>query len=289
MLITLPLPSCVRNKLKTYTPRGLFPDLPRENGTARPHPQPADVRAERQKVEEKGNSKGGSGSDKEDQGVVGERGGVKDRGADVLPPGQRTCWNAPCVTARERMEALTTKAQGSPARGLSAAGSSISGVRRAPGCVSCCIPLKPWLPFCLPHLPGLEGLDDEDHIPIISLSPESPGPAWLRVRGQDKGMSECLRWNVEASIKGFPHSSVGKESTCNAGDPGSIPCVQGRYPGEGRGYPPQYSRASLVAQLVKNPPTVRETWIRSLGWEDPLEKGKATHSSILAWRITWAV
>ena len=45
--------------------------------------------------------------------------------------------------------------------------------------------------------------------------------------------------------------------------------------------------ASVVAQLVKNPPAMRETWIWSLGWEDPLEKGKATHSSILAWRIPW--
>ena len=43
----------------------------------------------------------------------------------------------------------------------------------------------------------------------------------------------------------------------------------------------------LVAQLVKNPPAMRETWVQSLGWEDPLEKGKATHSSILAWRIPW--
>ena len=48
-------------------------------------------------------------------------------------------------------------------------------------------------------------------------------------------------------------------------------------------------RASLVAQLVKNLPAVRETWVRSLGWEDPLEKGMATHSSILAWRILWTV
>ena len=47
--------------------------------------------------------------------------------------------------------------------------------------------------------------------------------------------------------------------------------------------------ASLVAQLVKNPPAMRQTWVRSLGWEDPLEKGKATHSSILAWRIPWTV
>ena len=44
-------------------------------------------------------------------------------------------------------------------------------------------------------------------------------------------------------------------------------------------------RAALVAQLVKNPPAMRETWVRSLGWEDPLEKGKATHASVLAWRI----
>ena len=44
---------------------------------------------------------------------------------------------------------------------------------------------------------------------------------------------------------------------------------------------------STVAQLVKNPPAMWETWVRSLGWEDPLEKGKATHSSILAWRIPW--
>ena len=60
-------------------------------------------------------------------------------------------------------------------------------------------------------------------------------------------------------------------------------------PGDGLGYPLQYSWASLVAQLVKNPPTMPETWVRSLGWEDPLEKGKATHSSILAWRIPWPV
>ena len=47
--------------------------------------------------------------------------------------------------------------------------------------------------------------------------------------------------------------------------------------------------ASLVAQLVRNLRAMWETWIQSLGWEDPLEKGKATHSSILAWRILWAV
>ena len=50
-----------------------------------------------------------------------------------------------------------------------------------------------------------------------------------------------------------------------------------------------YSWASLVSQLVKNPPAMQETWVRSLGWEDPPEKGKSTHSSILAWRIPWTV
>ena len=62
-----------------------------------------------------------------------------------------------------------------------------------------------------------------------------------------------------------------------------------RSPGEEIGYPLQYSWASLVAQLVKNLPAMQETWVRSLGWEDALEKGKATHSSTLAWRIPWTV
>ena len=60
------------------------------------------------------------------------------------------------------------------------------------------------------------------------------------------------------------------------------------YPlGEGIGYPLQYSWASLVAQRVKNPPAIQETWVQSLGWEDPLEKGTATHSSIRSWRTPW--
>ena len=88
--------------------------------------------------------------------------------------------------------------------------------------------------------------------------------------------------------EGFPQSPVGKESTCNAEDPGLIP-GSGRSTGEGTGYPLQYSWSSLVAQLVKNLPAMRETCVRSLGWEDPLEKGKATHSSILTWRILWTV
>ena len=72
-------------------------------------------------------------------------------------------------------------------------------------------------------------------------------------------------------VSGFPYSSVGKESTCNAGDSSSI-TGSGRSTGEGIGYPLQYS-------------AVWETWVQSLGWEHPWEKGKATHSNILAWRI----
>jgi len=67
-------------------------------------------------------------------------------------------------------------------------------------------------------------------------------------------------------LYGFPHSSVGKESTCNAGDGDSIP-GSGRSAGEGIGYPLQYSWTYLVAQLVKNLPTKWETWVQSLSWE----------------------
>ena len=79
-----------------------------------------------------------------------------------------------------------------------------------------------------------------------------------------------------------------KESACNEGDPSLIPGL-GRSAGEGIGYPLRYSWASLVAQLVKNQPAMRDTWVGSLVWEDPLQNGKATHSSTLAWRIPWTV
>ena len=95
-----------------------------------------------------------------------------------------------------------------------------------------------------------------------------------------------LPWCLRKLPGGFPDNSVGKESTCNAGDSGSSPGL-GRSAGEGIGYPLQYSWASLVAQLVKNPSAIWETWVRSLSWENPLEKGTATHSSILSWRIPW--
>ena len=87
---------------------------------------------------------------------------------------------------------------------------------------------------------------------------------------------------------GFPGNSAGKESACNAGDPSSIPGSE-RSARERIGYPLLYSWASLVAQLVRNLSVVWETWVWYLSWEDPLEKGKSTHSSILAWRIPWTI
>ena len=85
---------------------------------------------------------------------------------------------------------------------------------------------------------------------------------------------------------GFPGGSDGKESACNAGDPGSIPGLE-KSPGGEHGNPLQYSWASLLAQMVRNLPAMQETWVQSLGWEDPLEKGMATHSNVLVWRIPW--
>ena len=82
---------------------------------------------------------------------------------------------------------------------------------------------------------------------------------------------------------GFPGCSAGKESSCNAGDLGSIPGL-GRSAGEEIGYPLQYSWVCLVVQLAKNLPAVQKILVWFLGQEDSLEKRKTTHSSILAWR-----
>ena len=92
-------------------------------------------------------------------------------------------------------------------------------------------------------------------------------------------------WLLKSS-KVFPDGSAGKESACNADDPRSIP-GSGRPTGERIGYPLQYFWASLVAQLIKNPVAIWETWVPSLGWEEALEKGKAAHSRILVWRSPW--
>ena len=106
---------------------------------------------------------------------------------------------------------------------------------------------------------------------------------WWMIQFNDPGYNQ-----MPSVFRGFLHISIGKESVSNAGDPGLIPGL-GRSAGEGIGYPFQYTWASLVAQLGKNLPAMRDTWVWSLGWKDPLEKGKATHSSILAWRIPWTV
>ena len=85
-----------------------------------------------------------------------------------------------------------------------------------------------------------------------------------------------------------------KESTCHAGDPGLTP-GSGRSPGEGIGYSLQYSLASPVAPTAKDPPTMQEAWVWSVGWEDPLEEGMATHSIFLpgesrgAWRASQSI
>ena len=94
-----------------------------------------------------------------------------------------------------------------------------------------------------------------------------------------------MKYRSISSFWAFP-SSAGKESAYIAGDPGSIPGL-GRSPGKGIGYPLQYSWASLVAQMVKNLPAMLETWVRFLGWEDPLEECMAIHSSILAGKTPW--
>ena len=88
-----------------------------------------------------------------------------------------------------------------------------------------------------------------------------------------------------SDLNGFPGGSDHKEPVCNVGDP----CIpgSGRSPGEGNSSPLQYSWASLVAQRLKHLPPMRETRVRSLGREDPLEKEMVTHSSILAWKIPW--
>ena len=94
------------------------------------------------------------------------------------------------------------------------------------------------------------------------------------------GLAASLNFGTPRLPPSFPGSSVGKESTCNAGDTSSI-SGPGRSPGEGKDYPLQYSWACLVAQLVKNPSAIQETWVQSLGQEDPLEKEMAPHSSTL--------
>ena len=131
--------------------------------------------------------------------------------------------------------------------------------------------LEPWTAL---EGPGKDQLDTwvKSKPPIIKVTNKS------KVR---KALGFCEE--VDSPL-GFPGSSVGKGSTYKSGDPSSIPGL-GSSPGEGIGYPLQYSWASLLAQTVKNLPVMQDTWVQSLGWEDPLEEGMAIQSRILAWRI----
>ena len=114
---------------------------------------------------------------------------------------------------------------------------------------------------------------------LSHLSSQKTGMRCIFPRQEMGGFDKKeTKWPQLKQLWAFPGSSAGKESTCNAGDPGLIPEL-GRSLGEGLGYPLQYSWASLVAQLVKNLPTIWRTWVRSLGWKDPPGEGMATHSS----------
>ena len=127
---------------------------------------------------------------------------------------------------------------------------------------------------------GLYSFTAEGLGSIRSLIGEHP-PSCMMVWPKKKRI-----WYI--SLKGFPCSSACKESSCNAANT-IWHTGFGRSAGERIGYPLQYSWASQVAQLVRNSPAMPEIWVQSLDWEDPLEKGMATHSSILAWRIPWIV
>ena len=149
-----------------------------------------------------------------------------------------------------------------------------------------------WSGLPLPSLGDLPDPGIKSRSPALqadSLPSEPPGKPMISITFQLMFVN-LLNWiaadqlSKRIAVTSFPDGSVGKESACIAGVPGSIP-GSGRSTGEGIGYPLQYSWASLVVQLVKNLPAMQETWVQSLGWEDSLEKGKATHSSILAWRI----
>ena len=132
--------------------------------------------------------------------------------------------------------------------------------------------------------PGGACAPQDSHSPLqtfhsLTQHPETPLFMTDMARASGKCSPNLRRTSLKQDV------SVAACYACNAGDPGSIPGL-GRSPGEGKGYP---TPDSLVAQEVKNQLAMRETWVQSLGWEDPLEKGKATPSSIFAWRIPWTI
>ena len=116
----------------------------------------------------------------------------------------------------------------------------------------------------------LEGTVLEMHLSLV-----------LRCASQSLQVTSVHNGYLLKYASGFPGGLDGKESACNAEDPCLIPGL-GSSAGEGTGYPLQYSWASLVAQMIKHLPVVKETWVLSLGQKDPLEKEMAIHSSVLA-------
>ena len=130
-------------------------------------------------------------------------------------------------------------------------------------------------------------LDGHEFEQALGVGDGQGSLAWCSPWGcKELDRIEWLNWTELRDC--FPGSSASNESVCNVGDPGLIP-GSGSSPGEGIGYPLQYSWTSLMAKMVKNLPVMQETWVWSLGWEDPLEKGMVTHSwrmeNILAWRM----
>ena len=115
------------------------------------------------------------------------------------------------------------------------------------------------------------------YFPLYGLTSLSPSTSLANGTIFSHCMAEFL---IAQLIKNPPAVQDGVPSLI----PGS-----GRSTGEGISYTLQYAWASLVAQLVSNSPAMWETWVQSLGWEDPLEKGMATHSSIRAWSFPWTV
>ena len=111
-----------------------------------------------------------------------------------------------------------------------------------------------------------------------------PKDFWQRYKSNAVEESYIFQQTVQEQLDihgGKIFLVAGKESSCNAGDPSLSP-GSGKSPGKEIGYPLQYSWAFLVAQMIKNPLAIRETWVQSLGWEDPLEKGTGYPLNILA-------
>ena len=142
------------------------------------------------------------------------------------------------------------------------------------------------LEFSLTKVNARQPRKKEDLYGPSLMSTRTP-ELWILLMLETGHHSAHLPESHKAKIGASLVAHLVKKSACNAVHPGSIPGL-GRSPREGIGCPRQYLWASLVARMVKNLSAMWEIWVRSqidLGWEDPLEEGMATHSSILAWRI----